>query len=557
MAPQYDYVVVGSGAAGSVMAARLSEDPGVRVLVLEAGISDLSISVRMPGALAYPLMDQKRTWAYDTGPEPFMDDRVIRHVRGRMLGGSSSLNGMVYVRGNPRDFDQWAAEGLAQWSYAHCLPYFKKLESFDQGANQYRGGTGPIGVSTMKAALPIFQAFLAAGQQAGHALNPDYNGFRQEGVHVYQANIHGGVRASAGRAYLRPALRRGRVELRLGAHVGSIRFGGNKRAVGVRYSFRGEQLFAEAEREVILCGGAYQSPQTLMLSGIGDPARLKAHGIALVADVPGVGQALEDHVAAPVSYRAARPGVSPGTNMHALRKAAVGARWLFGRSGLGATNHWETGSFFKSHDTAAYADIQHEFLPVLGDYAQGHIEVEDGFLYSTCLMRPRSRGSVELRSADPTSHPRIVNNYLQDREDQVTLVRGVKHTDEIIHQPAWDGIRGEGVSPPFRTMRDEDVLAWLRQNGGTQYHPASTCRMGVDDRSVVDDEGRVHGVEHLRVIDASIMPHVTSGNLHCPTLMIAEKLADRMRGRTLAPETVPSADRVPPMPQGLETGGLA
>ena len=342
------------------------------------------------------------------------------------------------------------------------------------------------------------------------------------------------------------------MELRLGARVNGIKFDGNKRAVGVSYSFGGKDHFAEAEREVILCGGAYHSPQLLLLSGVGDPRQLRAHSLPVIADAPGVGRSLEDHVAAPVSYRAARPGVSPGTNMHLARKAAVGARWLLGRSGLGATNHWETGSFFKSHSGVDYVDIQHEFLPMLGDYAQGHIKVEEGFFYSTSLMRPRSRGYVELRSANPADLPIIVNNYLQDPDDQSALIRGVKHTDEIIQQRAWDGIRGEGVSPPLRTMSDDAVLAWLRQNSGTQYHPASTCRMGLDDLSVVDDAGRVHGVQNLRVVDASIMPHVTSGNLHCPTLMLAEKIADQIRGRTAEPETVPWADRLSSNSVGTE-----
>ena len=439
MKSKFDYVIIGSGAAGSVLAARLSEDPGVSVVVLEAGVSDATVFVRMPAALAYPLSDKSRTWSFQTGPEPSLDDRTIEHVRGRMLGGSSSLNGMVYVRGNPRDFDGWAREGLETWSYAHCLPYFKKLETFDGGSSEYRGGSGPVGITTMKADLPVFHAFLEAGQQAGHALNPDYNGFRQEGVHVYQSNIDRGIRASAGRAYLRPAIKRGRVELRLGALVTRVKFSGNKLAVGVEYEQKGASHSVEAEREVILCGGAYNSPQILLLSGVGDPKHLKEHGLAVVADVPGVGQNLEDHVAVSVRYRAARSGVSPGMNMNAFKMGLIGAQWLFGRSGLGASNLWETGSFFKSHADTDFANIQHEFLPMLADL--GTSNVEEGFQYQTCLMRPRSRGSVKLRSADPAVHARIVNNYLQDREDQRSLIGGVKHTDEIIQHRGWDGLR--------------------------------------------------------------------------------------------------------------------
>ncbi len=399
----FDYIVIGSGAAGSIVAARLSEEPDVSVLVLEAGITDRTVTVRMPGAQAYPLEDRKRTWRFETGPEPHLDGRTILHVRGRMLGGSSSLNGMVYVRGNPRDFDGWAALGLPDWSFAHCLPYFKKLETNDRGANAYRGGDGPIGITTHKADWPIFQAFLKAGPQAGHALTDDYNGFRQEGTCVYQANIDHGVRASAGLAYLRPAMQRGRVELRLDALVTKVRFGGNKRAVGLDYSSGGQHHSIDAEREIILCGGAYNSPQVLMLSGVGPKAQLAAHGIPVVADLPGVGRDLQDHVIAQVRYFAARPGVSPGVGMNVLQMGLQGAQWLFLRRGLGATNFWETGTFFKSHPDVDYCNIQHEFVPLVFDYGQGKPEFKEGLAYQTCLMRPKSRGSSS--SSRPIRRP--------------------------------------------------------------------------------------------------------------------------------------------------------
>ncbi len=541
---KFDYIVVGAGAAGSIVAARLAEDPGTRILVLEAGPHDRSIYVRMPAAMSYPLTDARRTWTFEMGPEPGLDGRMVTHLRGKMLGGSGSLNGMVYVRGNPRDFDGWAAAGLPDWSYAHCLPYFRKLERYDKGANDYRGGDGPIAITTLKADLPVFQAFLEAGQQAGHPLNLDYNAFRQEGVHAYQANIDRGVRASGGRAYLRPALRNPNLTLALDALVHRVNFAG-RRAVGVTYESRGEIRTAEAEREVILCGGAFNSPQLLLLSGVGDRSELSAHGIPAIADVPGVGRNLVDHVAVSVRYRASRPGVSPIVHVNLLRMGIIGAQWLFLRSGLGATNLWEVGTFFRSAPDVEYANIQHEFLPMLGELMHGKVNIEDGFQYQVCLMRPKSRGALTLVSADPRRHPSIINNYLVHPDDQRELIDGVRHTDEIIQQRAWDGMRGEALTPDLRNQPDAEVLPWLRANMGTQYHPASTCRMGIDDMSVVDEAGRVRETEALRVIDASIMPSITSGNLHCPTMMIAEKLADHVRGRMpLPPRPLPYADQI-------------
>jgi choline dehydrogenase len=540
---KYDYVVVGAGAGGSVIAARLAEVPGVSVLVLEAGPTDLSPFIRMPAAQAYPLKDERRTWRFETGPEPGLDNRVIPHLRGRMVGGSSSLNGMVYVRGNPRDFDAWAEAGNPTWSYAHCLPYFRKLETYDKGADAYRGGDGPVHVSTMKAELPIFQAFLRAGQQAGQVFNADYNGYRQEGIHIHQANVDHGTRDSAARAYLWPALRGGQVEIRMNAPATRVRFNDARHAVGVEFRLRGDLAFVEAEREVILCGGAYGSPHLLLLSGVGDRAHLSKHAIETVAEVPGVGRSLQDHPCVGVKYRSARAGVSPGYNMNLLKMAWTGARWLFARAGLGASNLWETGSFFKSHPDVDYVNIQHEFVPLLGDYGQGKMVVEEGFYYSTCLMRPVSRGALELVSADPRTAPRIVHNYLKASEDQRALAAAVKHTDEIIQQSAWDEIRGEGVSPPLRKMPDGEILRWLRANVSTQYHPCSTCRMGSDGLAVVDDTARVHGVARLRVVDASIMPSITSGNLQSPTLMLAEKIADHIKGVLLSPDPQDYADK--------------
>jgi choline dehydrogenase len=524
----YDYVIVGSGAAGSVVAARLAELPGVRILVLEAGPSDQTVYVRMPAAMSYPLTDKRRTWQMQTGPEPGLGNRVMDHVRGRMLGGSGSLNGMVYVRGNPRDFDSWSESGADGWSYADCLPYFKKLESYDKGDDRYRGRSGPIKVTRMPAGLPVYDAMLEAGQQAGQVLNDDYNGHRQEGVHIYQANIDGGVRASGGRQYLRPAVRSGRVELRLGVLVTRILTEG-RRAIGVEALEGGVLKRITAGTEVILCGGAFNSPQLLLLSGIGPRAELAAHDIGCILDLPGVGKGLTDHAAVSVAYRARRPGMSPGVGLGRLGMARIGAQWLFFRSGLGARNLWETGTFFRSSDAADYANIQHEFLPLLGEFAHGEVTVQDGFQYQTCLMRPRSRGEVTLASNDPRKLPRIVTNFLTHPVDRRDLADAVRFTDEICHQRAWDAFRGEALAPGLRKMPDEQLMRWLEERVGTQYHPCCTCRMGKDDLSVTDAQGRVHGMENLRVVDASVMPSITSGNLHCPVIMVAEKLSDAIK----------------------------
>lgn len=533
--PRYDYIVVGAGAAGVIVAARLSEDSGVRVLLLEAGPSDRSLLVRMPAALSYLQRNPKRLWRFETGPEPHLDDRMIDHVRGRMVGGSGSMNGMVFVRGNRRDFDGWATAGLENWSYAHCLPYFKRLERYRDASNAWRGDCGPIGVQKGTADLPVFQAFLQAGQQAGHRLNDDYNAARQEGVHLYQANIGDGVRSSGGLVYLRPAMSRANLTVRSGITAERIVFDG-RRAVGVQCSDGRGRRRIDAEREVILCGGAYNSPHLLMLSGVGPLDVLRHHDIEPVIDLPGVGQNLTDHPVVSLKCRAGVPGLSPIADLGAWRRMWIGARWLFLRTGLGARNFWEVGTFFKSGDDADYVDMQHEFPPVLADMVDGKLRVDDGFQYQTCLMRPRSRGTVTLRSADPHTLPKVVTNFLAHPDDRRDLIAGLRHTQETVRQPAWDHLRGEQVTPDIASMNDDAVHQWLKRNVGTQYHPASSCRMGLDDMAVVDPDGYVHGLEGLRVVDASIMPTITSGNLHAPTMMMAEKITDRIRGiAALAP----------------------
>ncbi len=531
----YDYIIVGAGSAGCVLANRLTEDAGTRVLLIEAGGSDRSPFLQMPGALPFAYRAPRFNWNYEAGPEPHLNGRMIFHPRGRVLGGSSSINGMTYMRGHPLDFDGWAARGLPEWSWAHCLPYFRRLENYDRGADEWRGGDGPLRITTAKGEDAFFQAFLEAGQQAGIGFTEDPNGFKPEGVHLQQRTIFGGRRWNTANAYLRPALGRANLKLRARCLVETVLLDG-KKAVGIRLRHNGAAETIHCAREVILCAGSINSPQLLMLSGIGDAAHLREHGIPTAIHAPGVGRNLEDHPATAVQYRARGDVRSLAHRLGFTGRVKLAADWLLLKQGLGASNFFETGALFRTRPEIEAPNIQHEFLPIIRVAKPNRLEVMHGYQYCVHLLRPTSRGRITLRSADPAMKPHMVANYMDTEEDRRDLVDALKRTREMGQQPAWNPYRAEEIFPGPDVKTDAELLACLRATLGTEYHPACTCRMGVDEMAVVDSAGRVRGAEGLRVIDASIMPRMLTANLNAPTIMMAEKLADQIRGRAaLAP----------------------
>jgi choline dehydrogenase len=532
----FDYVIVGAGSAGCVLATRLTEDPQVRVLLIEAGPADRSWRIAMPAAVGSLLSSDRFNWNYVSDPEPGLDNRRLTHPRGRVLGGSSSINGMVYIRGHARDYDGWAGSGLRGWDYASVLPYFKRAEHHLHGDDDYHGGSGPLAVHAPDlSASPLAAAFVQAAIQCGYGFSTDVNGERQEGFgRIDRTTTPRGRRASVARTYLAPASGRANLTVMTGALAHRILFEGT-RAVGVEYSCNGRIERARAEREVIAAAGAINSPQLLQLSGVGAGAALSAAGIRPFHELPAVGAHLNDHPDIVVQHECAEP-VSIYPANRGLGRITAGLRWFAGLPGLAGSNHFEAGGFIRSRAGIEYPDLQLTFMPLA--IKPGTIDDVGmhSFQVHIDLMRPKSLGSVTVRSADPTAAPAIRFNYLSDPEDREDLRTSVRLTREILAQPALARYRGRELNPGDAVRSDAELDAWVRRNVETCYHPVGTCRMGADpDRSVVDAECRVHGIDGLRVVDASVMPSIISGNTNAPTIMIAEKMSDIIRGHSPLP----------------------
>ena len=540
---EFDYVIVGSGSAGAIMAARLTEDPDIRVAVLEFGGSDRSIFVQMPTALSIPMTQDKFNWGYWSDPEPGLGGRVMDCPRGKVLGGSSSINGMAFVRGCAGDLDQWEEAGAEGWNYASLLPYYQRLERTGFGEDSYRGRGGEVGVGNGNDRLlnPLYDAFIAAGEQAGYPVTEDYNGYQQEGFGPMQMNVAGGRRQSTANAFLAPARKRPNLQIITGVLAQRVLLDGT-RAVGVEVTRGGKTAQVMARREVILAAGSIGSPTLLQRSGIGPAAVLKEAGVMPVVDLPGVGANLQDHLEVYFQYRCTQ-SITLNGRLNPLSKAWIGARWMLTKTGLGATNHFEACAFIRSDKGVQWPDIQYHFLPAAMRYDGRAAFDGHGFQVHVGPNKPRSRGRVAIRTPMAEDAPSILFNYLTDPRDISDWRKAIRLTREILQQDALAPFRGDEIQPGFGVQSDDEIDAWVRENVESAYHPSCTCKIGRDDdpMAVLDRDCRVRGVANLRVADSSIFPIITNGNLNAPSMMVGERASDLILGRDpLPPSNAPA-----------------